>query len=99
VKVYFEDLDQSHPDPAIATHTTFDVDHGQLEARFHGITADVSWLIERHPAWKSIKSIGMIDSTRETGEKISHDMNGGYMFPVCLPTLSCSPLPGELIGG
>ena len=73
VKLYFEDFDRTHPDPAIATHATFDVDHGRLERRFHGITADVSWLIERHPAWKSIKSIGMIDSTRETGDKVSFE--------------------------
>jgi predicted transposase YbfD/YdcC len=73
VKTYFEDVDRTHPDPHIAVHTSFDVDHGRLETRFHGITADVSWLIERHPAWKSIKSIGMIDSTREIGDKVSHE--------------------------
>ena len=73
VKTYFEDIDRTHPDPHISTHTTFDVDHGRLENRFHGITADVSWLVERHPAWKSITSIGMIDSTRESGDKVSHE--------------------------
>jgi predicted transposase YbfD/YdcC len=31
----------------------------------------VSWLIERHPAWKSIRSIGVIDSKRESGGKVS----------------------------
>jgi predicted transposase YbfD/YdcC len=71
VKTYFEGFDQTHPEANIATHTTFDVDHGRLERRFHGITSDVSWLIERHPAWKSIKSIGLIDSKRETGDKVS----------------------------
>jgi hypothetical protein len=71
VKIYFEDLDQTHADPHVATHTTFAVDHGRLETRFHGSTADVSWLIERHPAGKTITSIGMIDSTRETGDKVS----------------------------
>jgi predicted transposase YbfD/YdcC len=73
VKLYFEGVDNGHPSPNIATHTTFDVDHGRLETRFHGITPDVAWLIERHPAWKSIKSIGMIDSTRESGDKVSHE--------------------------
>ena len=73
VKTYFEDFDSTHPEAEIASHTTFDVDHGRLETRFHGITGEVSWLVERHPAWKSIKSIGVIDATRENGDKISHE--------------------------
>jgi predicted transposase YbfD/YdcC len=73
VKTYFEDFDSTRPDPEIAVHQTFDVDHGRLETRFHGITGDVRWLIDRHPAWKSIKSIGVIDATRESGDKISHE--------------------------
>jgi hypothetical protein len=71
MKLYFEDVDLTHSDPNIAVHATFDVDHGRLESWFHGITADVSWLVERHPAWKSIKSIGIIDSKRELGDKVS----------------------------
>ncbi|MDR3174444.1 MAG: ISAs1 family transposase, partial [Treponema sp.] len=73
VCLYFEDVDLTRPDPAIATHTTFDVDHGRLESRLHGITSDVSWLVERHPTWKSIKSIGVIDSKREQGDKVSRE--------------------------
>ena len=78
VKTYFEDVDQAHSSPNVAAHTTFDADHGRLETRFHGITADVSWLVERNPAWKSIKSIGIIDSQREIGTRFS--MNGACMF-------------------
>jgi hypothetical protein len=73
VKLYFENVGLTHPDPNVAVHTTFDVDHGRLESRFHGITADVPWLAERHPAWKSIKSIGVIDSKRELRDKVSHE--------------------------
>ncbi|MDR0401077.1 MAG: hypothetical protein LBH51_09065 [Treponema sp.] len=51
VKTYFEDVDSAHPDPNAAVHTAFEVDHGRLETRFHGITGDVSWLVERHPFW------------------------------------------------
>jgi hypothetical protein len=58
VKIYFEGVDRTHPDPAAAAHTTFDVDHIWLETRFHGITADVSRLIDRHPARKIVKSNG-----------------------------------------
>jgi predicted transposase YbfD/YdcC len=73
VKTYFEGFDRTRPDPAVAVHTTFDVDHGRLESRLYGITSDTAWLIERHPAWKSITSIGVIDSTRELGDKVSHE--------------------------
>jgi predicted transposase YbfD/YdcC len=73
VKTYFEDCDSAHPDPNIREHTTFDADHGRLERRFHRITGDVSWLVERHPAWKSIRSIEVIDATRESGDKVSHE--------------------------
>ncbi|MDR2738415.1 MAG: ISAs1 family transposase, partial [Treponema sp.] len=73
VKTSFEDFDSTHADPNVRQHTTFEVDHGRLEKRFHGITGDVSWLVERHPLWKSIKSIGVIDATRERGDKISHE--------------------------
>jgi hypothetical protein len=52
VKTYFEDFDSTYPDPNIREHTTFEVDHGWLERRFQGITGEVSWLIERHPAWE-----------------------------------------------
>jgi predicted transposase YbfD/YdcC len=71
VKTCFEDVDDTHPEADVSTHTTFDVDHGRLERRFHGITGDVSWLVERHPAWNSIKSIGFIDARREIGDKVS----------------------------
>jgi predicted transposase YbfD/YdcC len=54
-------------------YKTFDVDHGGLETRYHGITGEVSWLVERYPAWKSIKSIGVIDAARECGDKISSE--------------------------
>jgi hypothetical protein len=67
---YFEPIDTTHPDPTVGTHTTFDVDHGRLERRFHGIIEEVAWLRGLHPSGKSIKSIGIIDSTREKGDAI-----------------------------
>jgi predicted transposase YbfD/YdcC len=71
VKEYFAGLDFAKPEPETAVHTTFDVDHGRIERRYYGITGDVSWLVQRHPAWNSIKSIGVIESRREVGEKVS----------------------------
>jgi predicted transposase YbfD/YdcC len=96
VKTYFEEIDHTHADPNVAVHTTFEVDHGRLERRFHGITSDVSWLIERHPAWKSIKSMGIIDAIRESGDKVSQERR--CMYPAFLLILSCLPYRVERIG-
>jgi predicted transposase YbfD/YdcC len=71
VTEYFKDLDFSHPEPDVLVESTFDVDHGRWERRRYGVSGNVSWLTERHPAWNTIKSIGVVQSTRETPEKTS----------------------------
>jgi len=48
-------------------------DHGRIEQRNVWLTSDVKWLIERHPRWKSVKAIAIVDSTREIQGKISHE--------------------------
>ena len=53
VAEYFQDIDFSHPAPDVLVESTFDVDHGRLERRSCGVSGNVSWLIERHPAWKT----------------------------------------------
>lgn len=47
--------------------------HGRLEQRDVWQTNEVQWLIERHPRWKSIKGIAIVDSTREVQGKISRE--------------------------
>jgi len=69
VTEYFQGVDFSHPEPDVMVKTTFDVDHGRQERRWYGVSGNVSWLTERHPAWKTIKSIGIVQSTRVTPEK------------------------------
>ncbi len=51
----------------------FNGDHGRIEQRNVWLTDDVQWLIERHPRWKSIKGIAIVDSTREVQGKISNE--------------------------
>lgn len=48
-------------------------DHGRIEQRNVWLTNDVQWLIERHPRWKSIKGIAIIDSTREVQGRVSRE--------------------------
>jgi predicted transposase YbfD/YdcC len=65
VAEYFKDVDFKHPDEDIKVEITHDVDHGRIERRSHAVSGNVGWLIDRHPAWKTIKSIGVIESWRD----------------------------------
>jgi hypothetical protein len=78
VKTYFEGFDQTRLSPFIQplTWTT-----AGLRGGFMGLPL-TAWLIKRHPAWKSIKSIGVIDSTREIEYKVSLD---GRFYGSSLP--------------
>jgi predicted transposase YbfD/YdcC len=79
VKEYLDEVDFNHlenisPAMCINTVKTHDVDHGRIEHRYCAATGNVEWLIERHPEWKTIQSIGMVESMRnidgkETTEK------------------------------
>ena len=58
------------------THTvskTTNGDHGRIEQRNVWLISDIQWLVERHPKWKTIKSIAIVDSTREMQGKISRE--------------------------
>ncbi|MDR0628999.1 MAG: ISAs1 family transposase [Treponema sp.] len=39
--------------------------HGRIADRDYGVRDDEQWFIERHPDWKSIRSIGVAASRRE----------------------------------
>jgi predicted transposase YbfD/YdcC len=64
----FKDLKKKYPDLDIQTETTHDVDHGRIERRDCAVSGNVDWLVERHPNWKTIRSIGMIETMREINE-------------------------------
>jgi hypothetical protein len=51
----------------VQTDSTLEVDHGRRERRNHAVTGDVSWLVDAHPAWNTIKSIGVVESIRTPG--------------------------------
>jgi len=58
------------------THTVSKImtgDHGRIEQRNVWLTTDVRWLTKRHPRWKSIKGIAIVDSTREVQGKVSRE--------------------------
>jgi predicted transposase YbfD/YdcC len=48
-------------------------DHGRIETRKVWCTSDIKWVIERHPRWKSLQGIAMIESWREVDNKESYE--------------------------
>jgi predicted transposase YbfD/YdcC len=45
--------------------------HDRIETRRHAVTASVAWLTDRHPAWRTITSIGVIEAKRDLGGTVS----------------------------
>lgn len=56
-------------DTTISRDQTVDGDHGRIETRTTTVIHDVDWLQERH-AWPGLKSIVVVESTREIGDKV-----------------------------
>jgi predicted transposase YbfD/YdcC len=56
-------------DTKISQHETVDGDHGRIETRKTTVIHDVAWIQERHK-WPALKSIVIVESIREIGEKV-----------------------------
>lgn len=56
-------------DTTISRDQTVDGDHGRIETRTTTVIHDVDWLQERH-AWPGLKSVVVVESTREIGDKV-----------------------------
>lgn len=56
-------------DTTISQSETTDGDHGRIEIRKITVIHDIAWLQERHN-WPGMKSVVMVESTRELGDKI-----------------------------
>jgi len=61
VKTFFESAAQA----SLLASQNVDAGHGRIETRKVRATLDVDWLRDRHPRWKSLKSIVAVTSTRE----------------------------------
>jgi predicted transposase YbfD/YdcC len=69
VKLYFENNDFEKSN----SFKDCDKAHGRIETRECSVVSGLKWLRDLHPNWKSIKSIIEIKSTREIGDKITHE--------------------------
>jgi predicted transposase YbfD/YdcC len=59
-------------DTTISRDETVDGDHGRIETRRTTVIHDVAWLQERHD-WPGLKSVVMVESTREIGPRIESE--------------------------
>jgi predicted transposase YbfD/YdcC len=60
-------------DAKVSYDKTVDGDHGRIETRETTVIHDVGWLQEQHD-WPGLKSIVVVESTREVGGKIDREM-------------------------
>lgn len=69
-------FEQSKPDNykdlAHDTLTTVDGGHGRIETRHYTTVGDVNWF-EDKSRWSKLTTFGMVESERDTGEKITHE--------------------------
>lgn len=59
-------------DTKVSRHETVDGDHGRIETRAYTVIHDIAWLQERHD-WPGLKSVVMVESKREIGDKIEQE--------------------------
>lgn len=73
IKLFFQDAnDTSFKDIHHDFHETIDGDHGRIETRRYWTVSDIDWL-EGKADWKELKSIGMVESEREIGDKLTRE--------------------------
>jgi predicted transposase YbfD/YdcC len=75
VKDYWDALDFNKPESqakyiVFNTFSTYEEKRGRKETRDYAISDDVAWLHKQFPQWKTINSIGVVESTRDTGGEI-----------------------------
>ncbi|MHC6204172.1 ISAs1 family transposase [Breznakiellaceae bacterium SP9] len=77
VEEYWEGLDFNAPASEQERHiqfnssSTYDTGHGREEYRDYAVSDDVAWLRKEFPLWKTIRSIGMVEATRQVKGKTS----------------------------
>jgi predicted transposase YbfD/YdcC len=72
VKEYWDMLDFNKPAEKakyikFRTLSTYDQKHGRKETRDYAASDDVQWLRKQFPKWKTVNSIGVVESTRDAG--------------------------------
>ena len=63
--------------------STYEEKHGRKETRDYAISDDVQWLHKQFPQWKTINSIGMVESTRDTGDEETKTERRYFVSSLC----------------
>jgi predicted transposase YbfD/YdcC len=77
-------------DTAVSRSETVDGDHGRIETRAITVIHDIDWLQERH-AWPGLKSVIMVESTRELSNKTERETRF-YITSLVLLASQIAPL-------
>lgn len=72
-------------------YTTVDGGHGRVETRRYVMTSDIEWL-DGKENWPGLKSLGMVESTREVNGKTSHEIRYYISSLDC-----CAPVFGDAV--
>lgn len=73
VALFFEDASKrDFQDIPHDSHQTVDGDHGRVEVRRYVTVSDLDWLEDR-PEWKNLQLIGMVQSERHVGDKVTNE--------------------------
>src|SRR5438552_2265415 len=73
VELFFtEQKARGFADTAAHRHQTLEKSHGRIETRTYTAVDDIAWLQERNH-WVGLKSIVMVESIREIGDKIESE--------------------------
>src|SRR5260221_46828 len=67
--VFSEGLDNDFADMEHHSHRTEEKGHGRVETRIYHIVGVPETLAEKHPDWKGLRSLGMVYSERQEGDK------------------------------
>jgi len=86
-----EQKTKAFADSKITTHETVDADHGRIETRKYTVIHTVDWLQARHN-WPGLKGVIMVESQRETAQKIERETR----FSITSTTLAAK-LSGPMI--
>jgi predicted transposase YbfD/YdcC len=77
-------------DTTVSRSETIDGDHGRIETRAITVIHDADWLQERH-AWPGLKSVVMVESTRELSGKTERETRF-YITSLVLLATQIGPL-------
>jgi predicted transposase YbfD/YdcC len=68
-EIFTEGLDHDFADIEHHRHQTTDKGHGRVEARTYHVVPVPEELLERHPEWEGLRTLGMVFSERQVGDE------------------------------